>query len=106
VQKGNHIISKIIFRPYSTFLMISLFKVLTYFDNKLLSMVIICETFITDSFGNLLSDFFRCIFPGAFANETLDVITAQIIVFILLLLKLSACIINTGRLKPGHYQSS
>ena len=59
VQKGNHIISKIIFSPYSTFLMISLFKVLTYFDNRLLSMVIICETFITDSFGNLLSDFLR-----------------------------------------------
>ena len=66
-----------------------------------LSIVIICETFITESFSNPESSFFKKILPGASANLRLLVITTTITVFILLELNESDWITNTGRLYPG-----
>ncbi len=92
-----YIKSKTIFKPSSTFFIILLFNVPTNSLKYVLSIVINCEILITDSFGKCESNFHIKRFPGAFAILVFVVITAQIIVCILLLLKISDWIIRTGR---------
>ena len=65
-------------------------------DKNSLSMVMICEKFITEVLSSFDSDFSISILPGTFAKATLDVIIAQIMVCIDDLFIESDCITKTG----------
>lgn len=66
-----------------------------------LSNVIICEKLITDVLVRPDTDLSSRIFPGALAKAVFEVMTAQITVFMELLVNVSAWMMSTGRVFPG-----
>src|SRR5690606_30034972 len=97
----NYSRSRTSFRPASTLSRIFSGRALTLLVRIVRSIVISCETLITEALGSPDSDLFRRTLPGASARARLDVMTATITVEIRLALKAFACTTSTGRLYPG-----
>jgi len=72
-----------------------------YSPRKLLSIVIICETFATESVASPASPFAMRTFPGASARDKFDVRATATTVRIRLALNASVCTITIGRRYPG-----
>jgi len=87
--------------PSSTSIRKSSLREQTFFIRLVLSMVVICEMFMTESCDRRLNSFEINIFPGASLSRRLEVIAITITVCILLLLKSLHWRTTTGWRNPG-----
>lgn len=87
--------------PFSTDIIIRSLTRLTRSVRNILSSVIVCDTFTTESLGSAVSSFVTRTLPGASASRRFVVNTTEITVRIRLRLKSSDWTMRTGRRYPG-----
>jgi len=96
-MEGRRYNSSTSFTQLFTFSSINFGSIAACCIKSVLSIVAICVKLTADVFSKPEIDFSSNKLPGREANSVFDVMAAHITVFMLLRLKLSPCMINTGR---------